>query len=108
MLSVDVNYIRDEQCLRRHEYYVCLSAADRNDPSVIEARRKYDETVERLSNLLGVDAPCWDVDIDLWLEFRDFFRDSVGCRPVGVWTVAQVNTWIERQESTPWPVEESR
>jgi hypothetical protein len=52
-------------------------------PRCQAAQQAYDSTVDELMTLLGHDVQCFLVDIDLWLEYSDWFKDSCGCRPFG-------------------------
>jgi hypothetical protein len=59
---------------------------------------QYDGTVELLQKELGEDAPCWDVDCDLWNSYSDIFKDDYGFRPRQPVSRSYVKDWFERRE----------
>jgi len=52
-------------------------------PRCQATQQAYDSTVDELTALLGHDVQCFLVDIDLWLDYSDWFKDCCGCRPFG-------------------------
>lgn len=60
------------------------------DPRYTDALAKYDATVAQLEALLGPDAHCNFVDMELWGQFSDWYKSEEGFRPRGHMTRAQV------------------
>jgi hypothetical protein len=68
----------------------------RKEPVVIEAQKAYEANVAELVALLGVNAPCHQVDSDLWECFHNVYKSDVGCRPGAGWSWTQVKEYLER------------
>ena len=90
-----------EQWQRREALYAARRAApvgqEYTAPSAQKALADYEATVVALGSLLGPDAPCSQVDCDLWGEFSDFYKDVIGFRPRGMpFTRQTVLEWIFR------------
>jgi hypothetical protein len=88
------------------QLYEALNAADRKLspaerqalPAVVAANASYEATVTALVELLGDEAPCHQVDADLWTLFSDVYKDDVGCRPgAGYWTRSRAQDWLDRR-----------
>lgn len=66
-------------------------------PAVLAARQEYEATVTALTQLFGENAPCHQVDEDMWSFFSDVYKDEVGCRPGEGWTRPQVKAWLDQR-----------
>lgn len=86
----------DAWCTARND---ARMANKETSPEAETARTAYDETVSQLVALLGVEAPCHQVDSELFSEFSDFYKDVVGCRPRFPITRAEVQNWIARHST---------
>lgn len=89
------------------QFYDALAAVDRSftheqryaAPTVVKAREAYDASVVGLVSLLGPTAACHQVDCDLWECFHDVYKDDVGCRPGGGWSLEQVTNYLARRRA---------
>jgi hypothetical protein len=63
-----------------------------------KALAAYEETVTKLSALLGPDAHCAQVDNDLFSAFSDLWKDDYGSRPRHHVTVADVKEWLAKRK----------
>jgi hypothetical protein len=60
------------------------------------ARAAYTDTVDALKIVLGPDAHCNEVDIDLYSEFVECFEERVGWKPRGFIDVAGAMDYINQ------------
>lgn len=74
------------------------SAIYRAQDSAEKARlvTAYDDTVRQLMGVLGEDAPCYEVDCDLWSVYSDVFKSQHNFRPRGRDSRAQVLEALQR------------
>lgn len=53
-------------------------------PEYQAKKQAYEASVSRLEDLLGVEAHCSQVDMDLWSLYSDMYKDTHGFRPRGM------------------------
>lgn len=53
-------------------------------PEYQAKKQAYEASVSRLEDLLGVEAHCSKVDMDLWNLYSDMYKDTHGFRPRGM------------------------
>lgn len=70
-------------------------------PEVIACQRAYDHTVERLVQMLGEDAHCNLVDIELYSSFSDLHSSRRGCRPRHFVNRMDCRAYIENESCNP-------
>lgn len=54
-------------------------------PDYQAKKHAYEATVAALETLLGVEAHCSQVDMDLWSLYSDMYKDTNGFRPRGMY-----------------------
>lgn len=62
------------------------------------ARAAYEETVQKLSSLLGPDAHCAQVDKDQFNTFSELWKDDFGFSPRHHVTIADVDQWLKERD----------
>lgn len=71
-----------------------------NAPAVAIARNAYKESVRVLEGILGPEAHCNFVDCELWQEYSDMHKYTVGFRPGGHLTRKQTLDWCLLNRNT--------
>lgn len=74
-------------------------------PEVIACQRAYDDTVERLVQMLGENAHCNLVDIELYSSFSDLHSSRRGCRPRQFVNRMDCRAYIENESCNPYAKE---
>jgi hypothetical protein len=69
-------------------------------PEVVAANKIYNDTINQLVELLGGNAPCSQVDTDLWETFSDCYKEDAGIRPSPGYTRADVLAYFAHRKAT--------
>lgn len=70
-------------------------------PEVVATQAAYDETVNSLIAMLGENAHCNLVDIELYSLFSDFYKDRNGFRPRHLVTRAECQEFLASLRDKP-------